>query len=180
MTMLETCWNFLDFTHAVVNFAEPVDARKLGHHVLEQDEALQSMLHLFNVEGVTQHFITFTEGSSFYRSVARGSSTLTFVIMLKLCSMLTSADYAQIYARLICTSLGVPPPLGVKCSTDRPDSGSEIVTNGTINQLLITGRNRASYDISMVAVSAHLPSSIVGPVSTESEWLYFLCNCNAH
>ena len=60
------------------------------------------------------------------------------------------------------------------------DSGSETVTNGTIKQLLITGRNRSSYDISMVAVSAHLPSSIVGPVSTESEWLYFLCNCNAH
>ena len=39
------------------------------------------------------------------------------------------------------------------------DSGSETVTNGTIKQLLITGRNRSSYDISMVAVSAHLPSS---------------------
>ena len=51
------------------------------------------------------------------------------------------------------------------------DSGSETVTNGTIKQLLITGRNHSSYDISMVAVSTHLPSSIVGPVSTESEWL---------
>ena len=54
------------------------------------------------------------------------------------------------------------------------------ITNGTINQLLITGRNRASYNISMVVVSAHLPSSIVGPVSTESEWLYFLCNWLNH
>jgi len=53
------------------------------------------------------------------------------------------------------------------------DSGSQMVTNGSISQLVIMGRNRGSYDISVVATSAHLPSAVVGPVSTEGEWLCF-------
>lgn len=53
------------------------------------------------------------------------------------------------------------------------DSGSETVANSSATQLVISGRNRASYDISMVVTSAFLPSTVVGPVSTEGEWLSF-------
>ena len=74
--LLEACWNFLDFTNPVVNFAEPVHENWATMlHVLWSKvvwatlsfwlEALQHILHLFNIEGITQHFITLTEESSF-------------------------------------------------------------------------------------------------------------------
>ena len=56
------------------------------------------------------------------------------------------------------------------------DSGSETVTNGNDTQLVISGRNRTSYDISMVATSAHLPSAFVGPVSTGGLWQLWLAS----
>ena len=44
------------------------------------------------------------------------------------------------------------------------DSGNRRVTSGSTDQFDITGRNRDSYDITIVATSDHLPSAVVGPV----------------
>ena len=41
------------------------------------------------------------------------------------------------------------------------DSGSVTVTGGSTAQEVITGRNRDSYDITIVATSDHLPSTVV-------------------
>ena len=45
------------------------------------------------------------------------------------------------------------------------DSGNRTVTGGSIDHVDITGRNRGSYDITIVSTSDHLPSTVVGPVN---------------
>ena len=70
-----------------------------------------------------------------------------------------------------------PPPTGYviywQAPTEMPDSGSMAVTDGSTDQFDITDRNRDSYDITIVATSSnHLPSTVVGPVSTTCEWIY--------
>ena len=51
------------------------------------------------------------------------------------------------------------------------DSGNETVTGGSTDQEVITDRNRGSYDITIMATSNHLPSTVVGPVGTTREWI---------
>ena len=52
------------------------------------------------------------------------------------------------------------------------DIGNTRVTNGLTDQLELTRRIRVSYDVTMVALSQHLPSTVVGPISTTREWLH--------
>ena len=52
------------------------------------------------------------------------------------------------------------------------DAGFVAVTDGNTDRVDSTGRNRNSYDITIVATSDHIPSTVVGPVGTIGEWLY--------
>ena len=49
------------------------------------------------------------------------------------------------------------------------DAGNMVITGGSTDQFDITGKNRDSYNITIVATSQHLPSTVVGPVGTKSE-----------